>query len=104
MDCYVYYRVSTHDADAARQAVAQLLALAAARFGVAGRLQWRLDAPQSDAATLFATWMERYDSVDNAFVAALPSLVAESGLATLVQGERHVECFVDATATQTPCA
>ncbi|VVD67439.1 hypothetical protein PMO31116_00421 [Pandoraea morbifera] len=104
MDCYVYYRVSTHDAAPARLAAAHLLALAAARFGVRGRLQWRVGAPESHAATLCTTWMERYDQVDDAFVAALPSLVAESGLATLVQGERHVECFVDATDAPPPCA
>ncbi|VVE87136.1 DUF4936 family protein [Pandoraea bronchicola] len=101
MDCYVYYRVSSPNAAAARQAVAQLFALTAARFGVAGRLQWRADASANDTAAGTTTWMERYDGVSPAFVAALPQLAAESGLTDLTEGGRHAECFVDA---QTPCA
>ncbi len=105
MDCYVYYRVSTHNAAAARQAVTQLFALTAARFGASGRLQWRADTSANDTANDTAadttTWMERYDSVSAAFVASLPQLAVESGLTGLIEGERHAECFVDA---QTPCA
>ncbi|VVE30566.1 hypothetical protein PHO31112_03615 [Pandoraea horticolens] len=100
MDCYVYYRVSSHNATAARQAVAQLFALTAARFGASGRLQWRADTSANDTAAGTTTWMERYDNVGPAFVASLPSLAAESGLTALIEGDRHTECFVDA---QTPC-
>lgn len=101
MDCYVYYRVSTHNAAAARQAVAQLFALTVARFGVSGRLQWRADASVNDTAAGTTTWMERYDSVSPTFVASLAQLAVEAGVTALIEGERHAECFVD---TQTPCA
>lgn len=101
MDCYVYYRVSPRNAVAAQLAVAQLFALTAARFGVTGRLQWRTDASTNDTAAGIATWMERYDGVSPAFAASLAQLAAESGVSVLVEGERHVECFVDA---QMPCA
>jgi hypothetical protein len=99
--CYVYYRVALHNADAAYRAVALLFALTATRFGVAGHLQWRADASAHDTAAGTATWMERYDGVDPAFVAALPRLAAESGLMAFIDGERHTECFVD---TPPPCA
>ncbi|WP_374618476.1 DUF4936 family protein [Pandoraea sp.] len=101
MDCYVYFRVASHNADAARQAVAELFAQTAARFGVTGRLQWRADASARDTAAGTTTWMERYDDVDRAFVAALPLLAAECGLTVLIDGERHAECFADAPP---PCA
>lgn len=104
MDCYVYYRVSSSDTDAARLAVAQLFALTATRFGAKGCLQWRVDASAGDTASGVTTWMERYDNVNTAFVAALPGLVAECGLAAWVQGERHVECFANAPDMPTPCA
>jgi hypothetical protein len=96
MDCYVYYRVSAHNAAAARHAVTQLFALTAARFGASGRLQWRADTSANDTAAGTTTWMERYDSVSAAFVASLPQLAVESGLTGLIEGERHAECFVDA--------
>ncbi|AJP57740.1 hypothetical protein UC34_13630 [Pandoraea vervacti] len=115
MDCYVYYRVSPQHAKAAHQAVMQLFALAAARFGVVGRIQSRADASANEVASAAAdpgandapgmqTWMERYDDVGPAFVTALPELVAEAGLASLVDGERHVECFVDLPPPLPPCA
>ena len=108
MDCYVYYRVvSTHEA-AAAQAVASLFALATLRFGVSARLQQRADE-QSDkrggaaplATTTATTWMERYDGATPAFVAALPDMATQCGLPALIDGERHVECFVDRPS---PCA
>ncbi|MCI3208381.1 MULTISPECIES: DUF4936 family protein [Pandoraea] len=104
MDCYVYYRVSTTHADAARQAVARLFALTATQFGVSGRLQSRADASPNDAAQHVSTWMERYDNVDAAFIAALPQMVMACGLAAYLEGERHVECFVDMPTPPPPCA
>ncbi|VVD65506.1 DUF4936 family protein [Pandoraea fibrosis] len=101
MDCYVYYRVSSHNAAAAHAAVTRLFALTGTRFGVPGRLQWRADASVNDAAAGTTTWMERYDGASPAFVASLPQLAVESGLTALIEGERHAECFIDA---QTPCA
>lgn len=101
MDCYVYYRVSSHNAAAAHAAAARLFTLAASRFGVSGRLQRRADASANDATSGTTTWMERYDSASPAFIASLTQLAAESGLTALIEGERHTECFVDA---QTPCA
>lgn len=104
MDCYVYYRVSTTQTAAARDAVARLFALTAGRFGVSGRIQWRADVSANDIAKGGTTWMERYDDVDAAFVEALPELVIESGLASLLEGERHVECFVDIPTPASPAS
>ncbi|VVE11601.1 DUF4936 family protein [Pandoraea terrigena] len=104
MDCYVYYRVSSHNAGAARLAVARLFALTATRFGVSGRLQWRDNASARDTAAGTTTWMERYDGVGHAFVAALTPLAVESGLTALIDGERHAECFVDVVDAPPACA
>lgn len=98
MDCYVYYRVSSLQTDAARQAVTRLFALTTERFGISGRIQWRADASTHDVASGTTTWMEHYavaDDVGAAFLAALPQMAAECGLRELLDGERHVECFVD---------
>ncbi|VVD64479.1 DUF4936 family protein [Pandoraea anhela] len=103
MDCYVYYRVSTTHAAAARLAVTQLFALTASRFGIVGRLQTRADASVNDVANGQVTWMERYDDIDAAFLAALPTMVTECGLVAWLEGERHVECFVDVPAPLAPC-
>ncbi|ALS61454.1 DUF4936 family protein [Pandoraea norimbergensis] len=101
MDCYVYYRVTPANAEAATQAVTRLFALVASRFGVSARLQWRAETSANDALTGATTWMERYDDVPPAFMDALPAMATQCGLATLVEGERHIECFVDVPS---PCA
>lgn len=95
LDCYVYYRVAAAQAPAARAAVARLFADIAAAYGVHGALQWRADDPARDSGGS-ATWMERYDGVDAAFVARLPGHVVAAGLDTLTDGARHVECFLNA--------
>ncbi|VVE15963.1 hypothetical protein PIN31009_02878 [Pandoraea iniqua] len=101
MDCYVYYRVTPANAKSAAEAVTRLFALVTTRFGVSARLQRRAEASASDALTGAATWMERYDDVPPAFMDALSAMATQCGLATLVEGERHTECFED---MPTPCA
>lgn len=101
MDCYVYYRVASDHEAAAAQAVARLFALVTSRFGVSARLQRRADERTDATASATTTWMERYDGATPAFVAALPEMATQCGLTSLIDGERHVECFVDMPS---PCA
>jgi hypothetical protein len=89
---YVYYRVAAAHANAARQAVAALLAQLEQRSFVIGRLLCRQDEP--------LLWMEVYEGVRDtrAFEAALAELVDASGLAALLApgATRKTERFVAA--------
>lgn len=83
---YVYYRVS--DATRAAPRVTALLADVEACTGVRGVLQRRAD----DAAT----WMEVFGAVRDvaSFLDVLAACEARAGIAAVLDGPRHRECFV----------
>jgi hypothetical protein len=95
MDLYVYYRVRSVDAPAfCAQALAMQHTLAR-EHGVATALKRRPEEKDG-----LHTWMEVYSSVDDDFAAHLDQAVADCGLASLIDGVRHSEQFLDVF----PCA
>ena len=84
---YVYYRVApAHAVAAAAQADALLRAMAP-HCGPPPRRLVRCDDT--------STWMEIYEDIADwpAFAAALRAAEAQTGLAALIDGDRHLECF-----------
>lgn len=90
VDLYVYYRVAAADADRLRGRVITMQEGLLRSHGVASALKRRPD--ERDGRQ---TWMEIYAAVPPGFDAALEQAIADSGLISLTDGERHVERFVD---------
>lgn len=95
MDLYIYYRVAPEQARQLAQAAAAMQERLCRQVGVAAALKRRPPSGQ-DAMT----FMEIYTAVPAGFLPVLERAVEEAGLATLIQGSRHVEIFEDAV----PCA
>lgn len=91
-DIYVYYRVRAEHAEQLHPQVATMQADLSARFGVTAALKRRSDEQQWPQ-----TWMEIYEAVPQGFLAALHEAASRAQLP--IEGERHVETFVDV-----PCA
>lgn len=91
-DVYVYYRVRGEKAAQLHGQVSKMQAELAARFGITAALKRRSDETQS-----LQTWMEIYEAVPEGFLPALHEAATQAQLP--VDGERHVETFVDV-----PCA
>lgn len=91
-DIYVYYRVRAENVQQLHAQVRLMQADIFARFGVTAALKRRCDEPQSSQ-----TWMEIYEAVPEGFLPALHDAASRAQLP--VDGERHVETFVDV-----PCA
>ena len=92
---YVYYQVADADAPAL---AARVRAMQSA-LG-AGELKRRPEAGDGRQ-----TWMEVYDQVDAALMAALDEAVASARLVDLIAGPRHSEVFVELeTMDAVPCA
>jgi hypothetical protein len=90
---YVYYRIQPACTDDALQRVAGLMRAMRAFCGQPPRMMQRCDDP--------TTWMEIYEDIADwpAFVSALDRATAESGLASCLAGERHIECFLSRDTT-----
>jgi hypothetical protein len=88
---YIYYQVRPEHRNRARSLVLQIQSRLANRTGQKGRI---LRRPELSAAGT-ETWMEVYENVSQATAAIVAELQAESGLAELIVGERHVERFID---------
>ena len=95
MDLYVYYRARQADAPAIQAAVAILQQQLRQRCGMRCGLKQR---PRVDGER--DTWMEIYLAVPADFEAALEAAVAESALRQYLDGDRHVEYFLECL----PCA
>lgn len=93
MDLYIYYTARAELADALTARVLEMQARLAAKCGVAASLKRR--PAEKDGRH---TWMEVYQAVPEGFDAILDDAVEQSALATLIEGERHVEYFMDASA------
>jgi predicted metallo-beta-lactamase superfamily hydrolase len=91
---YVYYRVASAHADAARRALARVLERVERSTGISGHWLSRSDEP--------LLWMEVYEAVRDtaAFEAILAEAVAGSGLAECLApgAARRTERFVAATS------
>ena len=93
MDLYIYYRVSTANAGILQKR----LALMQAKLSE----QWTVQADSKRRPELqdnLQTWMEIYRNVPDGFLPALQAAVTQAGISDLIDGERHVETFVDLDA------
>jgi hypothetical protein len=95
MDLYVYYQVPTDHADRLQAAVRAMQISVAGEQGVMGSLKRR---PQEQNGR--HTWMETYTAIPDGFDKALTRAVEQVQLATLIDGPRHNEYFMDVN----PCA
>lgn len=95
MDLYVYYQVPTEQADRLQAAVRAMQISVAGEQGVMGSLKRRPEEQNGRH-----TWMEIYPAIPDGFDKALTHAVEQAQLATLINGPRHNEYFMDVT----PCA
>lgn len=93
MDLYIYYRAACPNEQALQARVAAMQARLAADHGVAAALKRRPEAKDGRH-----TWMEVYPSVPEGFAACVASAVRDAKLDELIDGERHVEFFMDIRA------
>lgn len=87
-DIFVYYRVHRDNAAAALAQVMRLQRDLGQRFGVRPAIKRRPEEKDG-----LQTWMEIYAGVSGDFLPALQQAALNAGL--LIEGERHVEIFVD---------
>lgn len=93
-ELYIYYRVADANADEAARAVSTMQrTLRAAHPGLAARLLRR-----PDAAGGVRTWMETYSNPSAGVDAAIETAIADAAraLSQWIDGDRHVEIFIDA--------
>lgn len=95
MDLYIYYAVHVDLADALTAKVLEMQKNLAGECGVSTSLKRRPAAINGRH-----TWMEVYLSAPDGFDALLEQAVTQTKLATLIDGERHTEYFMDVA----PCA
>ncbi len=95
MDLYVYYRVRIADAARLQPRVHAMQRELAQGFGVQCALKRRAEIKDERQ-----TWMEIYRDVPEGFLAALNEAAEANKALALIDGERHVETFVDLA----PCA
>lgn len=92
MDLYVYYRVDCAHAELLCKRVTALQAELARQYGVRAALKRRPEAKDGRH-----TWMETYVNIPDGFDAILSQAVSQSLVASLIDGERHAEYFLDIT-------
>ncbi|MBC7416299.1 MAG: DUF4936 family protein [Herminiimonas sp.] len=95
MDLYVYYRAQPAEAAGVQAQVESMQGLLRDRWGVRCGLKQRPRVNQERD-----TWMEIYLAVPADFKATLDAAVAASPLRLLIEGDRHVESFLECL----PCA
>ena len=95
MDLYVYYRARHADGQTVERQVGALQQQLRDQYGVRCGLKQRPRLKEE-----LITWMEIYLAVPGNFQATLERAVAASPLPLLIDGERHVEYFLDCL----PCA
>ena len=92
-DLYVYYRVAEENAAALAPKVCAMQQQLVATLGVVGKLKRRPHAAEG-----VQTWMEVYLATSAGFDSALQAAVHGAELASLIDGERHIEVFIDLSA------
>jgi len=93
MDLYIYYRVDCAQAQALCERVTAMQSALSLRCGVAAALKRRPEPSNGQH-----TWMETYHNIPDDFDARLSQAVMQSELASLIDGERHREYFLDVTS------
>jgi len=87
---YVYFRIPDARATEALPHWHRWMETVAEATGIGGTLMRRPDVKDG-----LQTWMESYADVPPAFDATLDGLWRQSGLQSWLDGERHLERFVD---------
>lgn len=95
MDLYIYYRVPVANAALLQQQATAMQASLVRQYAISTALKRR---PQESAG--MHTWMEVYLDVADGFTGALEQAIHEHQLASLIDGPRHTEQFLDFS----PCA
>lgn len=93
MDLYVYYRVATEHEQELQTRVTAMQSLLKTHYPVAVALKRRPEAKDGRH-----TWMEVYVDVPNGFETDLAAAVNTAAVAELIDGDRHIELFLDITA------
>lgn len=93
MDLYIYYRADCAHAQALAERVRIMQSALLQRYGVTAALKRRPEAKDGRH-----TWMETYLNIPGNFDAILAQALMQSELATLIDGERHTEYFLDVTS------
>jgi hypothetical protein len=90
MDLYIYYRVAPQHAEALRARALAMQQKLSQEYGIVTGLKrrpWEEDGRQ--------TWMETYLGVTEDVHTGIDRAVEQAGLAHLIDGQRHIEYFVD---------
>lgn len=93
MDLYIYYRVRAENADELRGKAGAMQQWLSQEYGIVTALKRR--SGEKDG---LQTWMEIYQAVPDSFELLLERAIAQAGLATLIEGRRNTEYFVDVSA------
>jgi hypothetical protein len=93
MDWYIYYLVSSNQADELQKLVLNMQTKLAREFGLMAELKRRPEEKNE-----CHTWMEVYRNVPENFDRILQQAVTQAGIKTLINGERHLERFLDLSA------
>jgi len=92
IDLYVYYKVP--EANAARlEPLVRAMQARLAQDGIAAQLKRRPEGKHG-----VQTWMEVYPGVDEGLAARVEERALDSGMASLIDGPRRAEVFVEFTA------
>ncbi len=92
MDIYIYYRVAKSNAIALQQRVTLLQRHLTQRH----HIQTYLKKRRPEEHDGYGTWMEIYLNTPPDFETTLQRAVDADNLASLIEGSRHIERFVDA--------
>ncbi len=93
MDLYIYYQVPCQQAQHLQARVAAMQAALTVRTGVVTELKRRPENKEGRH-----TWMEVYHDIPDEFDAILAQAVIQAQLASLIQGARHTEYFLDVSS------
>jgi hypothetical protein len=93
MDLYIYYRVSDSNAVSLQKILLKMQVELAEQWQVQTDIKRRPELQDQRQ-----TWMEIYRNVPDGFLPALQAAVANAGISSLIEGERHVESFVELAA------
>lgn len=96
MDLYIYYKVDTLNAVSLRMKIISLQANLSRDWQVQTALKQRTEVNSS--ADKFQTWMEVYLRTPEGFLTALQNACDASDIESLIEGERHIEFFMDIAA------
>lgn len=90
MDLYIYYRVQVDRTELFKEQICAIQLQLMREHGVVAALKRRPEQSQG-----FGTWMEVYLNVPTDFETTLDQAVKLSRLPDLIDGNRHVEHFMD---------